>query len=82
MVCFWYDFRESWKIAWKREEAASAAVVGVWDMMGACEGGQIYGMGDGLGENEDCEHWAEGAPPHGKAPNKLASANEERRACP
>ncbi len=32
LVCFWYDLKAAWKMAWKREEAA--AVVGVWDITG------------------------------------------------
>ena len=32
LVCFWYDFKAAWKMAWKREEAVAAE--GVWDMTG------------------------------------------------
>jgi hypothetical protein len=31
-VCFWYDFKAAWKIAWKREVAEASAVVDVWDI--------------------------------------------------
>jgi hypothetical protein len=59
-VCFWYDLRAAWKIAWNREEAAVSA--GVWDMTSASDGGGTYEVmrrtGDGV--NKDCEHWARG----------------------
>jgi hypothetical protein len=41
-VCFWYDFRAAWKIAWKRDSEEAAVVAGVGDMTRACDCGRIY----------------------------------------
>jgi hypothetical protein len=61
------------------------AVADVWDMTRGCDRGGSYEcmrrMGDG--ENDDCEHWAEGA--HSlmaRLPKRAVSANVTRRAYP
>ena len=53
LVCFWYDFSASWKIAWKRdsEEAADVDGVAAADMM----------SNEGM-ESMDCEQASKGDP--------------------
>jgi hypothetical protein len=43
LVCFWYDFRAAWKMAWKRDsEEDDAVAAGVGDMTRTCYRGGIY----------------------------------------
>ena len=53
----------AWKIAWKGEVLEPAVVAGARDIIDY-DGGEIYEVVRRTAdvENEDCEHWAKGAP--------------------